>query len=471
MLINPLRTTYLKLRRVSLYPSLRAERSVLSIRPRCLRPGSITPTPNSTRNPTSRYVHRTLAYRIDPFPFEDYASVPIPNRWSNPMPDKLLEDCDLATKRNDSEAVRMVISSVSQLRDLYDKLGYPIHNEIEAWRLLDAIKQHLEIGPAAAGDLDELDNFMRGRWSHFSCEGYCMRSSFPELNDSERKELVEANHGTVTEDQWAWHRDDGNQSLGFKIDKLRANLGKDNETQLKCWDELSDAVHDAFIWLYGYTKNEAGSIEPHWKREQKLEEFEEFLSSLISHNRRRERLKHGIDDMGEALGIKENAAKTNLFELEARADKECEFWTDCAQEYMDRPWMHTRWLSNYLLVNILDAQIANNPLARELLRPTSLWFSGAVIAGIVISFILDWRWLAWSGIAYLSVAWLLRLISRSRFRRVEDGLALVRREVASLSYGGEELSRRLRKVEEKWPYLPSIAYSLVRLPSRPEQSA
>jgi hypothetical protein len=71
------------------------------------------------------------------------------------------------------------------------------------------------------------------------------------------------------------------------------------------------------------------------------------------------------------------------------------------------------------------------------------------------------------GIAYLAFVLLIRLTIGRKFRRVEDGLALIRDEVASLSYDGEELIRRLRRVEEKWPYVPSIAYSLLRLTPRP----
>jgi hypothetical protein len=87
-----------------------------------------------------------------------------------------------------------------------------------------------------------------------------------------------------------------------------------------------------------------------------------------------------------------------------------------SKTYLEAPWMHTPWLTNYVLLNLLDSEL--DPLGKHTKRkPDSP-------AGV---------------------------------------LQIVRDEVSSGRYDGEENIRRIRQQEEKDLYVHSFVYSLLRL--------
>jgi len=363
-------------------------------------------------------------------------------------------DYYLARTRNTSEALRTMVGNASELQRLYDNLGYGIESELKAGRILDQIKSRLEKGEPVTEPLDELEDSLRKIWSHFTCRGCCLGHSLPELGDAEKKAFVEANPSPISEEQWRWHRNESDLYLGVEIDRLRNSSNEDSETRLKHWDEISKAVHNALVWLFEQrTQKELGSTEECWRRQGRLEELNEFLNEVVSHDRNRARHKFG-------LGKKENS----LFR-ELRLKEDYEITVEFAKEYLERPWAQTPWLTRYLLVDILDAQLAINP-ASELGGGRSFWISAAVVAGVVLAFLFGFKWIGLAGIAYLVLKWFLGFWVRCKFARAQTSLQLVRDEVAELSgFDADELIRRLRQMEAQWPYLPSITYSLLRLGS------
>jgi hypothetical protein len=170
----------------------------------------------------------------------------------------------------------------------------------------------------------------------------------------------------------------------------------------------------------------------------------------------------------------------------------CDFYKDEIVAHIDvfiiSAWMHSDWLRNYLLTGLLDTYlVALTRVARsdpnrwtsELPQPwgvlvpsllSFIFFVSATI-GIYILFETDMHWLAYLGIIYLFWHYFLRFFrnfqlakGRGAITQVASILQLIRDEVRTGHYQPEEITRRLRQLEEKNFHIHSIVFPLLGLP-------
>jgi hypothetical protein len=161
-----------------------------------------------------------------------------------------------------------------------------------------------------------------------------------------------------------------------------------------------------------------------------------------------------------------------------------------AKRYLDAGWMHTPWLTNFVLVTLLDSDLA--PLARltRLVDPVALaeglwrwmfwqkmlpWlqplvYSGLTAAAIAGLFIFGLPWVTPLVVGLLGWYYSNLFKWRIRFRRARRkllqpaaALLQIRNEIASGLYNVSETLRRLRELEPQGVYVHSFAYSLLKL--------
>jgi hypothetical protein len=164
--------------------------------------------------------------------------------------------------------------------------------------------------------------------------------------------------------------------------------------------------------------------------------------------------------------------------------------TSLAKNYLDLPWAHTPWLTNYLAANLIASVISAGrhrlgwgKKLLSLLLPT-LWDK---VTSAVVSVVVFLALLALSNYLFaqhltvfgcLVVAFMLwnyvgGLVLRLKTDSFFGTLAFIANEINSGRYDREEVIRRLRKIDDDRLIrfaVPSLVYSLLRL-SEPEKPA
>jgi hypothetical protein len=160
------------------------------------------------------------------------------------------------------------------------------------------------------------------------------------------------------------------------------------------------------------------------------------------------------------------------------------------KRYLDANWMHTPWLTNFVLVTLLDGDLASLAQLTRLLDPAALaeglwrwifwrkifpWlqplvYSGLAAAAIVGLFIFGLPWITPLVLGLLGWYYSSLLKWRIRFRRARRkllqpaaALLQIRNEIASGLYNVSETLRRLRELEPQGVSVHSLAYSLLEL--------
>ena len=169
---------------------------------------------------------------------------------------------------------------------------------------------------------------------------------------------------------------------------------------------------------------------------------------------------------------------------------------ELAKKYVDTEWMHTPWLTNYILGNIFKPygpptpeQLAEteNEFPEWVTKYILITVGGAILMyffptqlkSIVDNYLpAEMIWIStvvfWVVFyIWLTIGLLVVLPTVARFiieevrplpdRRKFIEIDFLVEEVTSKSYDGREIARRLRKLEDKGIYLPSIVYPLLRL--------
>jgi len=222
--------------------------------------------------------------------------------------------------------------------------------------------------------------------------------------------------------------------------------------------------------------------------------------------------KRELDELLEELiDLRLRRSEESWLDFEGRSAK-------LAKKYLDTGWMHSPWLSSFVATNLLDASLSpvfppdwrfttqrdlsssvrdarwvkpRHRLSRRLWRVVSAGIGVLLIGGLALliaalaitvysrayeellsrAFIGD-LWsnpFLWTGLLmiFLSLCCAAPIILYEEWRwyRTKDQRLIrdIRDEVASRLYDSEEITRRLRKMEEKGIYVHSLTYALLRL--------
>ena len=123
-----------------------------------------------------------------------------------------------------------------------------------------------------------------------------------------------------------------------------------------------------------------------------------------------------------------------------------------AKLYLDSSWMHTKWLTDFILRHLFDGEVARKvptwPSHKEL-----LW--SAVAFPVLL-------YLNLRSIAFLWLAlWLLYYVSTTARHMKMWPLVACYQEVSSGTYDGPEVARRLRHLERRGVFIHSLILGLL----------
>jgi hypothetical protein len=128
--------------------------------------------------------------------------------------------------------------------------------------------------------------------------------------------------------------------------------------------------------------------------------------------------------------------------------------TEEAETYLISPWMHTKWLTVFILRHLLDGEVARQ--VPERLSDKGLLVSALAI-GLFVHFDLRPFALLWgAGLLYY-------ITTRIWQMRKTRTLVACRQEVASGNYDGHEVARRLRDLERRGIFVHSLILRLLEL--------
>ncbi len=177
----------------------------------------------------------------------------------------------------------------------------------------------------------------------------------------------------------------------------------------------------------------------------------------------------------------------NQGEVDTRAFKEAAH--EQAKKYIDQTELRSPWLTTFVLSAVLDAELA--PLSREAVdhsvpgRITSYLpqpWGTLVPALLFVSFACLLGYGAWQALTRGRIGWgLLALgllvwqvfwrvvvnvrlaLGRRKLQKLVHPFQLIRDEVTSGNYDGQEIEARLRKLESDGLYVHSLTYPLLHL--------
>lgn len=411
--------------------------------------------------------------------------------------------------RRETKEVRELIARTPDLRQLYSKFGYDA----------DVDKKSEEI-------LGELRSLLRPNVSSISV--------FHEAVDQTRNEIEQYRRGQNTYDPLLF----ADQDLWKTLDSARDNP-KTIDTALQSISRVYDEEWDGFKPLKDRLPHPCDQCLFITWRVNNIDRFTELLDALeieFGDSKGRAIIRFWEPDKencklvwdrinnlrtnleGEhtevwrnLLALKEtvqsvfnsNSDKKELDDLlwqlvyvrihhDPRKDNS-EFFRETLQEqakkYLEKPWMHTPWLTNRLITDLLKAVVG--PVSQELrtqpdptrftsqlpwpwgiLAPKLLSFVFFVICSSVafFLFVMELQWFGWGLIAYLvwHYFWRFRrnyLMSKARGEAAQWALKLewIRNEVATGHYDAAEIAKRLRDPSDRSAFIPSLVFPLLRL--------
>jgi hypothetical protein len=131
--------------------------------------------------------------------------------------------------------------------------------------------------------------------------------------------------------------------------------------------------------------------------------------------------------------------------------------TEEAKTYIRSAWMHTEWLTTFMLLHLLDGEVASRVPAR--LSEKGLLVS---TVAIVVLFYLN---LLLSGLSVLAA--LSYYVGNAIWQTHKTRpLVSCRQEIASGTYDGHEVGRRLRDLESRGVFVHSLILRLLELHGR-----
>jgi hypothetical protein len=129
---------------------------------------------------------------------------------------------------------------------------------------------------------------------------------------------------------------------------------------------------------------------------------------------------------------------------------------EAANTYLHSAWMHTKWLTTFILQQLLDGRAAVSV-------PTGLSQKGLLLSAVGIGLLLFFKLGRFAAIWF---AVLLFYVGATLWR-IHRAAPLVtcRREVASGNYDAREVARRLRDLERRGFFVHSVILGLLELDS------
>jgi len=341
-----------------------------------------------------------------------------------------------------------LVYGIPELQALYEKLGYTPYYDFKSSCLIKELKSLIRGSrptdlKAFTELLDELEEIFRGR--ALEPEMLHPLVKHPEMECERILEKI----ARVREDL---RREDGNLE-----DSLFGDPYGSLAERVKYTNDL------------GYDNNA-----------EKKRELDSLLENLIGIRLRRSEKPWRVDFRGETAKL--------------------------GKKYLDSSWMHTPWLTSFVLTNLLDADLAPlfppdwtfpkrledsleqytqhmewvMPQDPSLRRIFQIVMGGSMVLGlgvwlfaVIMGYIRgssdsDLEGMVWTGLLmfFLPIG-LILLYYKWRWYRTKNPRLLgdVRDEVASGQYDGEEIARRLRQHEKKGIFVHSLAYALIRLHS------
>jgi hypothetical protein len=138
-----------------------------------------------------------------------------------------------------------------------------------------------------------------------------------------------------------------------------------------------------------------------------------------------------------------------------------------AKTYLEARWMHTPFLTNYMLTNLLDASFGPLLHKHRLARDHPLRVKVGVLLPLLLLYLV-WHigkppWYGTLALVSVGGFWVWACVRMALEQRIANRLELLRAEVSSGLYDGKEVVRRLRQLEGDGFHVPSLTYALLRL--------
>lgn len=195
-------------------------------------------------------------------------------------------------------------------------------------------------------------------------------------------------------------------------------------------------------------------------REELQSENKAILSALESLNIEVENACYNIAD--DAQDEKKRHLDDLLFSLvyirhEYKPDNKyfVDGMVENVKAYLDNPWMHTPWLTKFILEQFLDTEVVKN-IPEYPSEKFRLWVLGAMLCLIFFNF----NFIGW----LIFVLFVSHSLWIGWNRRKTISLFEGREEIKTGSYNGLELIRRFRELERKGIYVHSLIFGLLELP-------
>lgn len=356
--------------------------------------------------------------------------------------------------------VKELIEKTDPLGVLYNKLGYSPYVDRETERILAELKSLVRVEILGIERFDEFRNALTQLQDFY--KKYPREKD--ELNSEERtfvknllnnkddcKKIIELlNEHQIWQEHLGQydhlftkkgHITDKSRFLEL-LEKLkgifnRGRLPLSREHYLTVLNEI-DAVRNG-------TNNSDGSINANVLRS--LEYEVESACVTLDNNKKTCDKKAALDDLLCSLANARHEYKPSDTDF-------MDVVREQSDTYLKSHWMHMPWLTQYLLSHLLRAEVS-----RFGKNPVSYKVAIAAIIGVAVLFYLNlgiFAWI-WIGLLFAFEFFVLKNVQKASV------LNKIYNEVSSGHYDGEELARRLQKLEKKKVFVQSITYSLLRL--------
>ena len=366
---------------------------------------------------------------------------------------------DVAEEWDCQRAVRDLIENTPELRDLYGRLGYSVYVAGKCRKLL-AVLEDVEVTVPDFHELEtSLDSALAEIERHAGGEDvispfwFANRELFDSVvnaraNQDEVLRLLNADYREKlpisVEIEAVTRRPRSPNSFAGALDELDhllRNLWHPQKQDVR--EELLEAVSEV--------------------REEFENEGDSFATSLgslvnkigdsvftLADDQEQDERKNSLDDvLGSFVYTRHEDQPQNPDFIELVADE--------AKVYIDSSWMHTRWLTVFILRHLLDGEIGRQVPA-GVSQKGVLWSFGAI--ALLSIFNLKIFAAIWLAVLFYYIGFTVWHMHKTK------PLVTCRQEVGSGNYDGHEVARRLRDRERSGVVVHSLILRLLELHAR-----
>ncbi|MBN1392761.1 MAG: hypothetical protein JW947_08175 [Sedimentisphaerales bacterium] len=342
---------------------------------------------------------------------------------------------------------------------MYNKLGYSPYVDRETEQIVGELKSLVDVEILEIAQYDEFHNALtelRGFYEKYPDEESKLTGEERQFienllsNKDDREKIIAIlNEGRL----WQKHlrqydhlfvkrgRITGKERFLELLEKLNKIF---NKTRLPLSREHYLSVIDKIDEIRNLTKEDDDSVDADLVRSL---EYEVESACVTLDNTKTGEKKHALDDLLCSLVSAQRRYKPSDANF-------MDITREQADIYLKSHWMHTPLLTEYLLSLLLKAEVS-----RLRGKPVSKLVAAIAIIGVVILIYLDLTILA---VMWFAVLFVFEFVI---FKNAQKAAVLnkIYNEINSGHYDGDELARRLQKLEKKKVFVQSITYSLLHL--------